>query len=259
MPLKAVLDAAGYEALEPTRRELYVEKDGKWILDAEVPPGSTDAAMRALEHERKQRADAVRARDDGAQKLATLQAELDALRAKSTEAPPADQTQKEAERLRREYDDRIKAVESKLAKAEEKAAAAETRLAETSITDTLRAAAIDAGIDPERVEDLITLPRFRSPWKYHEGSPTVFDGEMPRLDPDKAGANMTAKSYVREFLKENKGWQPPSSGSGATGANRANGTPAAHVITRAQAENVDSYRTAKATAEKAGVPLRVEG
>lgn len=251
--MKAVLDTLDElpEELRAVASLIYREDGGKFRLNAD---DLGDAGRRAIEHERRQRADAIRAREALEAKLAELQAKIESAPAGDGDGAAA----KEAERVKRAYDERLKSIEAKLQAAEEQRQQAENKLADSTISDALRAAALELGVPKESVEDLIQLPRFRSPWKLVDGAPVPLDGELPRFDPESPNRTMSAKSYVREYLKDNKHWLPPSNGGAAPGGpSRATGALGQFTLTAEQAKNVSTYRAAKEAAAKVGAEVQI--
>jgi hypothetical protein len=251
------------DAVPAVLRDYYVEKDGKWIPDA---PELYQGGLNALEGERQQRAAAVKRAEAAEAKVKAAEDKLKAAEtaaaaaaaASATEAGgAATDTAKEFERLKREYDERLKAVEQKAAEDEKRRVAAEERLRETSLSDTLRAAILEAGVPKGAVEDLVTHPRFRAPWKQTEGGEFApFEGDMPRLDPDAPAKTMSARAYVKEYLKENPHWLPGSNGSGAQGAGpgRRGGVV---TVSRDELRDAASYQRITSEAEKSGAVIQV--
>ena len=233
-------------------RDYYLDKGDKFVLDAEIPD---EDVQKILARERQQRATATKRATELEAQLHQTQEELKTAKAEAPHLPP-DAT-KEAERLKRQYDDRIKAIEAKLQAEEEGRKAAQLELAERSISDTLRTAALDAGVPKGAVEDLIALPRFRKPWRMGDaGEPVPYEGEEARFDPDRPGMPMSAKTYVKEYLKENKHWIPPSNGGGAAGntAARSSGVIA---ISREDMHHLENYERVKAEAAKTGASIEI--
>lgn len=245
------------DAIPEALREFYIEKNGRWVPDA---PELYAAGQNALDGERRQRAEATKRAEALEAKLREAEAKLQEAVAAPT--PRGEEAKGEAAaeivRLKREYDSRLSAFEAELKAHKEKAQTAERALQEKSIQDVLRAAALDAGVPKESIEDLISLPKFRQPWRMTEtGDPAPYDGDVPRYDPDATGRPMTAKSYVAEYLKENKHWLPQPTGGGAHGS--LSGRQAGGVITvsREQMRDHAQYNAVQQQAQKTGATIQV--
>lgn len=241
------------EAVPEALREYYVERDGAFVLDA---PELEEAGTRALEHERKQRAEAVKKAEAAERRAKDAEAKLAAVPPPPDPASPPATGTGEAEKLKKEYDERIKAIEVMLKESQDKTAAAEAKLVETTISDVLRNALVEAGVPKAAVEDLVTLPKFRAPWRMADNGPAPFDGETPRLDPDAPTKNMSPKAYAKEFLKENPHWLGSSAGGGANG----NGTPrsgATITVTRSEMKDIARYQAVQEQATKTGATILI--
>ncbi len=253
---------ASYESQEQVPAELrdhYTEKGGKWVLtleDGDLVSGA--AQQRALEIERRARATAEKTAKDTAAKLSEIEAQLEELKSKPPvdSGKPTEEFQRQLASLKKQYDDRLAALEQSNKLEKEARQASENQLKETRISDVLRTQALEAGVPKEMVEDLISLPRFRGPWKTDErGNPVPYDGDLPMPHPDKPGTTLDAKSYVGKFLTDNKGWLPPSNGAGSPGSSSAR--PSQFTMTRDQMRDHGAYVRMRETAEKAGQTITI--
>ena len=234
-------------------RDYYVERDGKWVPDA---PELYEKGRAALDGERAQRAAAIKRAEAAEARARDLEAKLKA-------APTADpaqggggDTEAAAARLKREYDERIKAIEQKLELADKRAVEAEQKLDESSLSDSLRSTLLELGVPKAAVEDLVHLPRFREPWRKTEsGEFAPFEGDLPRYDPDNPKRPMSAKAYAKEYLKDNAHWLPPSNGGGASGSG-ANRTPRVITVSREELRDAASYERIQGEAAKTGATIQ---
>lgn len=234
-------------------RDYYVEREGKWV--PEVP-----ALHSALSGEKQQRAAAIRRADAAEAKARELETRLAAIEARGE--GPADgaggdgERGKEVERLKREYDERLKQIETKLTEERERREAAERDRDESAISDHLRGALLEEGVPKGAIEDLIVLPRFRQPWRKTDNGYAPFEGEVPRIDPDSPSKPMSAKAYAREFLRAHPHWLPGSSGSGASGSGAAarGGTI---TVSRSELRDAANYQRVQEQAAKTGATIQV--
>lgn len=238
------------EAIPEALRDYYTERDGKWV--PEVP-----ALHTALDGERQQRAAATRKATELEAKLREIEAKLAAQPPPGTQQGTGTTDADAATRLKRDYDERIKAIESKLQAAETRAQEAEQREAESSLSDSLRSTLLELGVPKTAVEDLVQLPKFRQPWRKTEaGEFAPFDGDVPRLDPDNPKRHMGAKAYAREYLKENPHWLPPSNGGGAAGSANNGRTPRVITVTREELRDAANYQRVQDEAAKTGATIQ---
>lgn len=238
------------DAVPEALRDYYVERDGKWV--PEVP-----ALHTALDGERQQRATATRRANELEAKVRDLEARLAANPAPADPGTGGGAADGEAvARLKREYDERIKAIEQKFEAAEKARVEAEQKLDETSLSDALRSTLLEMGVPKSAVEDLVNLPKFRQPWRKTDGGEFApYEGDMPRLDPDNPKRHMTAKAYAREYLKENPHWLPPSTGGGASGS--TNGRTARVItVSREELRDAGRYEALQAEAAKTGATIQ---
>lgn len=246
------------DAIPDHLRDHYVERKGRWYPDA---PELYAEGENAIRGERLQRESAIKRAAEAERKAQEFETKLKQLEQDSiVGGDPTRGADASAEfaRLKREYDARLAAFEAELTTHKEKAQTAERALQEKAINDVLRAAALESGVPKESVEDLISLPKFRQPWRMTEtGEPAPFDGDLPRFDPDAPGRPLAAKSYVREYLKENKHWVPPPSGGGANGSSTARATSGVITVTRAEMRDHQKYRAVTEQAEKIGAVIQV--
>ena len=236
--------------------DYYEDRDGKWCLATEADPNAPDVGKltRAIEHERKQRADAIKARE-------TLQAEHEAIKAKLSELeakgtdPDAD---RRLEQYRRETEQRIASLEKMTKASDDARAKAELDLAEQGLVEGLRKFATPL-IREDATDDFIAT-RLRPQMKRlaDSGQWVPHDESGPRYSPKEPTRYMTSEEFVRwaadqpnakYMLRPSTGGRTPGSGE------HRNDTQ--FTMTRAQAKDFPAWERARAAAEKAGQELKI--
>jgi hypothetical protein len=252
VPLKAQYESA--DEIPEGLRDYYVQRDGKFVLDLDAadtaPP---DGLRKALDSERRVRAEEERRRKAAESQIAELKAQVEAAaKAKPDRDAAGDDLQRQLGAQKKAYDERLAALERAVQAESERRASAEKRLADKAISDTLRSAAIELGIPSSIVDDVVSHPRIAAPWKLSdEGTPLLYDGDQLRYSLKDPSRPMTAAEYLADVAK---GYLPPSSGAGARGSSS---TPPRGQITlsRSAAKDINAYQRAKEAATKAGQEL----
>lgn len=230
-----------------TLKEHYVERDGAWCLALEGSDnGGPDLTKlkRAIESERRMKSEVTVQRDEANKAVEALQAKLAELEGKVHDPDkPNAQTQAALKR--------IEALETAIKAEQDKAKAAEERLAQTRISDLLRQAAQKIGVHPEMIDDVIQLPSVRNAWMLDPdtGNPIAKQGQEPIFGKD--AMPISAAEFLQQKL--NKAYIQPSSGAGATGGGR---TAAGSFVVQRGADHA-TYMRMKQAAEKAGQTLQV--
>jgi len=222
----------------------------------DTPPELDDKVRRILEQERSQRRAATKAREEADAKIAELEAKLLAIQQPKEPAHSPESASQLAA-----FQKRIETLETAIRSEQEKRDQAERRLADTRISDALRRAAADIGVVPELIDDVIVLPRVRSPWAVDEaGEPAILDSDgQPRYSTKDPTRKLTAREFLSEALKESRHYFAASAGAGVPGSATGPGrTPPQHYLSREDAKDLNKYRAAKEAAKKAGVELQIE-
>jgi len=249
-------------------KQFYVAKDGRFVLDVdgddEAPSG--DAAdvskiVRALEHERKQRADAVKERESLRGKVSELEQALKTAASlqgsnDSKTSDIGDELKKQLLAQKSQYDEQIRQLSSKIDEERKGRETAETRLSEGKILDLLREASNKVGIRSEAVFDAIN--RAKPYWRINKDTqePMPYDGEMPLYGTKDPTRPMPADEFMERIAKEAPHLLKPSTGTGAQGSTAAGGQKA-YQISRLDAKDPIKYRAARDAADKAGAELKI--
>src|SRR5262245_58994003 len=211
--------------------------------------------MRSIEGERRQRSAAMKKASELERQLGDLQSELERLRAERV-PPEVDVAKAERDQERKAFETRLKSLEAKLAAADERAVAAERERDDSTITAGLRTALADEGLSAERIEDLVTLPRFRQPWRKGTDGFAPYDGDLARTEGE-SGKPMSYKTYANQFLQEHKHWLPPSNGGGAVGSAAGGMRGGIIRVTRDELREARDYERITQDAEKRGATIQV--
>lgn len=246
--LKLVLDKLD-EVAEPLRAA-YTERDGKFYLDADVP--DTDSLKGALDKERRGRsdlekklkafgeftpeqvADLVKKHEEEERRKAEGKGEWDKLKVQLVEQHNKVLGEEKTKRERLEGTIRTLVAEN-VARRELEAAGGVVDLLLPHVMKQVKVDIEESGEARAVVVDA-------------KGTPRIGDGQ---------GNTLSISALVGE-MKKDKTYAPAFSGSGASGSGAppSGGKAAPHLISQADARDVNKYRAAKAAAEKAGVELQ---
>lgn len=260
MALKAVLETLDDlpAELRPLAEQLYVARGGKYVLNTEDEP-LADSGRRALDNERRLRAEAVKQAEAMRQQMAELEAKMnDASRTKPAETPAAggtDDIQKQLASQKAEFDRNLQRLEKALGEERGVREKAESRLAETKIVDALRQAALDAGVLDTAIPDAIN--RARQVWRMGEnGEPAPYDGEAVIYSHKDPTRPMSPREHLDTILRDAPHLLRPSGGGGAQGGASAR---ASGVITvsRSDLRDAATYQRVQEQAAKSGATIQV--
>jgi hypothetical protein len=254
MPLPAVTDTL--DAIAEPLRAAYVEREGKFYLDAEPDAAAAGLKQKNADLVRRLTAAQTRAAVIGDRTPEEVEADL-ALAAKVK----VDKAKAEGdfESLKTQM-----ATENAKLVEKEKAGrtAAEQRLHKLLVTDAASGAIRSVGVEPE-----VLLPHVTAHLRVfdEDGEPVarVVDAKGNVRIGDAAGTPMTIEQLVETFRANPKfAGVFPASGAAGGGARNTGGSGApagAVVITAEEGKDTVKYRAAKAKAEKLGVPFMVQG
>ena len=244
--------AESLDAIPEPHREFYVETDGKYVLDADVDGHPAIAGLKsALDKERRSGAEWKR-KAAAYEKLGLSPEEIGDLKAEHDRAQADDGKGKlDIEKVLAK---RIKELEDQqIRPAQERAEKAERELRQLRLTDRVRAAALEAEVIPEDVDDVLLL------------TTRHFDlddkGAVVVLDDDGDPTGQTPKQWFAEQFKKRKPKffkGTSASGSGARTSDGSGSGGGVVRLSRQDAKDPRKYQVAKARAEKDGLPLEIE-
>lgn len=195
---------------------LYVEKDGKWILDVDgaVPVARLDEfrdTNRGLMKERDELKKRFEGIDpDEAKRLMTIKDDLEKGRNKDG---------KTVEQLVDERTAKMKTdLEKRATEAEAALAIREADLAKLKINDAVLAAAVKKGLKPTAADDVAM--RAQQTFKLKDGRPVAFEGDKEAYG--KTGDPLTIDEYVDGLITKAPHLFEASSGGGAGGSGNGN-------------------------------------
>jgi len=163
--------------------------------------------------------------------------------------------ERRTERLKADHQKQLEKAEQSRMTLQEQLEAAQGQVKKLMVEGSLRQAAAELGVVPSAIEDAL----FRAMGVFtvredgklvaEEGGSTVYgkDGKNP----------MTPAEWLETMKEKAPHWFPAPSGGGAAGG--PGGRGGSHTITREQARDVQTYRAAKAAAQKAGATLQIVG
>lgn len=235
-------------------KEHYAERDGAWHLALDGDEGSdVDKLRRALDAERKQRADDKR----------TLAQERDALKQQLTDmeskATKGDRTDKGDNAQIESLKQSIKALQDAVKAADEKTAKAQLEAAETRFLDEVRREAAPFVREEPGVIDDFVERRIRPHFKRNEqGAFVAFDNDTEVYSVKNPGQLMPIKEFIAEVAIKNPASAYMLRQSRGAGVNGNNGqrTSASQFTVRRGAP-YSEYVAARTAAEKAGQELQV--
>jgi hypothetical protein len=258
MALKAVYDKQ--TDIPEAQHDLYVERDGRWWLDAEgvEDVSGLKAALNGLKAERTQ---LLAEAEKFAEKFKDIDPEKYRALLKKVTEEEEDALKRQgkheevfAERLKKVQDEHAQVLTAKDAEV----AKLKSALATERIANTMKSAAITAGVREDAL-DLLVIDGSRF-WRLDDdGQARAYEKDDQRMygkdgDPISMQEFVAAQVKLRPFLLK------ASTGSGANdqGGGRG-GSGAVHTITREQARNIRTYEAAKEAAQKAGASLVIDG
>ena len=263
MALKAVLDKEAYEALDEGMKKLYVEKDGKFLLDAE---GVEDVSglKGALEKERatvkKLKGDLQntidRYKDIDPEKAREAQATLQKMEENKLldEGKVEELLAKRTERMKADHANQLAAINKQIDTLKMENQGVQSRLSELLIDGSLRQAATKAGVHDSAVEDIVLCGR--RVWKLVDNVPTPFSGENIIYGKD-ASKPVDMVEWISSLQPDAPHLFKPSGGGGATG-NQSAGGGKIIILSREEAKDQARYRAAKEQAAKIGGTIQVD-
>lgn len=269
--LKAVLASkADVDALPEALRGLYIEQDGKFVLDAEVEEHPKVGGLKsALKKER----DAVATADKEFRALRERIGDMDPDKAREAlkqiqaladkklldEGQIDELLKTRTDRMKADHDTQVTAFKTQLAERDAKLKGLSDTLRTMRVNDQIKTLAIDKKVRREAVDDAIA--RFTQigidgvKWDIDEngqvvakrGDQIAYGKDATRPMPFDEGFEILAQKAPHLF--------EASSGGGAMKA--AGGGGQSYVLSAAESKDPTRYREAKAAAEKAGQTLTI--
>lgn len=251
MALKAVISSL--DEVDEAMQSYYRQDNGKYILDfgddIEDHP-RTGAIRKARDAERK-------AAEEAKKKLTDLQAQVDKYKdidpEKAREALTKMQeieekqmlaagdvdklVEQKTERMRADYESRIKAKEEALAERETALKARETELSDIKIFTAVKDAAVKAGARPTALDDIVN--RARPIFRLVDGQVTPIKPGSEDVWYGKSGDPMAIDEWVTSLATEADHLFAPNSGGNGQGSGGRSGNQQGRikVVSRAEAGN----------------------
>jgi hypothetical protein len=261
MALKLVVPKEEFDGLDEAVKKLYVEKDGKFTLDAEVEDVS--GLKSALEKERgnvkKLKADLQSTtemfKDIDPAKAREAQLKLQEIEEQKmmSEGKVEELFAKRTERMKADHQNQVTEFNKQVDALKKESGVHKKRLSDLLIDGSLRQAAVKAGVHDSAIEDVVL--RGRRVWKLVEDVPTPLNGENIIYGKD-ANQPVEMVEWITGLQTDAPHLFKPTGGSGAPGSGSQN-TAKNIVLTREQARDPQLYRTAKAQAEKTGAAVTI--
>lgn len=260
MPIKAIVDKLEdlpADVLDRPLREFFVQRDGKFHADFELPTGDVERLKRALDSERSLGSSAARERDALKSRAAELEAKLQQITTPSADGELPEALKKQLEPFVKQHSDRIASLEKSIKDEQDRRSKAESSLKQSKIEDVLRAAAVAAGVREEAIPD--ALNRTRDGWDMDDQGRIVRKDDQgnPAYSSDDPTKLLTAREFVGKMIpKEAAHLLKPSTGANILGANGNTGRGAI-VLSEAEARDPQRYRQAREQAAKAGQEVQI--
>jgi hypothetical protein len=163
--------------------------------------------------------------------------------------------ERRTERLKADHAKQIAKLESALAERDEALTGSQTKVKSLMVEGGLRAAASELGLIPSAVDD--ALARANSVFKVNDEGNLIAEKDGATVFGKDGKSPMTPAEWLADMKEAAPHWFPAPSGGGAGGGNGNGGGK--FTITREQARDVQAYRAAKESAEKAGASLQIVG
>lgn len=156
--------------------------------------------------------------------------------------------------LKGDYEGKLKASTERIGELETGLSGKDAKIKTLVVNGLVQQAASKLNILPTAVEDVIY--RAKQSFKLDDNDrPVAQDSDGNTLFGKSGNSPLTIEEWLTGMKEAAPHWFPGSQGAGAGGG--TDGSSGAHVITKEQANNSQSYQQAKAAAEKAGVPLKI--
>lgn len=227
--LKAVVTKL--DEVEEPLRSLYVEKNGKFVLDAdgvEDVTGLKNALEAQKEAERKARREfdelKLKIGDMDPDKARAALKRMQELEDKTLldEGKVEELIATRTERMRTDHDNQVKGFNTKIQELETSNTTLNKTLSEVLIDNALRAAASNLGVRATAMEDVIL--RGRQIWKLKDGKPTPFSGEQVIFGKN-PNEPMSMDEWLGEMHTKAPHWFEGSNGSGSGNKPGGGGPP----------------------------------
>lgn len=235
MPVKAFVDSV--EDVPEALRDLYVERDGRYVLDVEgmIPQERLrefrDNNIRLLKEQEELKRQLSEFSAIDPKKYAEMQQRMQEIDdQKMIDAGKIEELlQARTARLVADYDAQIKGYQKKVQELESGHATLSDELAKERIDNRLRDVASATGVRKTALPDLIN--RGRRVWKLVDGLPVAMQGEQTIYgkDPSKP---MSMEEWVTSLAEEAPHLFEPSSGSGAQNQGNHGARPGVRTIPR---------------------------
>jgi hypothetical protein len=257
MALKKVI--AALSDVDESLQALYVEKDGKYVLDIESDGDDRRGLTSALDKERRSRAAAEKALKD----LRAQLGDMDPVRAREAiktiaeleeknllgEGKFEEAVAKRVERIAAESKQREDALSSE-------SKTLRVQLEELLIDNGIRTVATKSGVLPAAIDDAVLAAK--TVWRLKDGKPTPMNGE-DILYGKQANQPMTMEEWISHRAKDRPHWFGVSTGGGAQGSGASRVAVGGKlVISPEQAKDTAAYRAAREQAEKQGAELVIQ-
>jgi hypothetical protein len=185
MALKALLSKEEYDALPEASRQYYVEKDGKFLLDAEGVEdvsglkNALTAVRDELKTAKKQLQETIdKFKDIDPEKAKEAQKKLQELEAKQLldAGKVEDLLKLRTEQMKADYENQIVAFNKTILDLKKDLKTANQTMAEVLIDNSIRAAAMKAGVLEHAVEDVVL--RGQKTWTLKDKTPTAMKSDQ---------------------------------------------------------------------------------
>jgi hypothetical protein len=228
MALKAVLESL--DGLPEGVAGLYVEQDGKFILDLDEEAlkqhPNTGPLTRALTRERERAAEASKALKALEDKYGDLDPEaareaIEAAREAGDknlmdEGKIDELITQRTERMRKDFEKQIQAKDAALEETASQLTATNGKLADVTIFDAVKDAALGKGARKEALTDITN--RAREIWRLENGAPLARKGDDVLYG--KSGEALTIGEWVESLSSEASYLFEPNRGGSADGGDR---------------------------------------
>lgn len=269
MAIKATLTADEFKAIDAPLQPLYKPSGDIFVLDADIESHPSVSGLKNTVKATREEADKFKRE---AAEFKTRFGDLDPEKAREAmktielqhdkklidEGKVDELVAKRVERMQAEHENRVKSLSKRTETVEQENKTLLGQLSEVLIDSALTATAIKAGVRQTALDDVKL--RGRMVWKLVDGKPTPHRSDGTLYYGGDGRSLLTMDEYLSALQQSAPHLFEASSGSGTDSATQGSRTAGRQIVlTRQQARDVATFRSAQEEARKTGAEIVVQG